>query len=180
MTNRMLIGLPAATAALLLAGCSGEAENAQTSAIEISNTSRPKAARPEDQEPGAIEELGPADRRTALRGELGCSFADGRGRTLLMAKGNVGGTQPSDAIVRIGGAIHRVAAAGGFNAMVKGASFSGDGLSFTVKATAPTRGGGESPSQPARLTYTPADGAKDDTPKEKALLKVNGFWQCGP
>lgn len=180
MINRMTIGLPAAAAALLLAGCSGEPDNAQTGAIEISNGSGPKVTKPEDEVPGAIEELTSADMKTGLRGELGCSFADGRGRTLLMAKGNVGGTQPSDAIVRIGGAIHRVAAAGGFNAMVKGASFSGDGLTFSVKATAPTRGGGESPAQPARLTYTPADAAKDDAPKDKALLKVNGMWQCGP
>ena len=170
-----------AIAALLLAGCSGEAENAATSAIEISNTGRPQAARPEDQVPGAIEALDSADMRAAgLRGELGCSFADGRGRTLLMAMGTVGGTQPGEAIVRIGGAIHRLTAPGGFNAMVKGTSFTGDGLTFTVKATTPTRGGGESPDQPARLTYTPANTATDGAPKDETTLAVNGMWQCGP
>lgn len=181
MIIRNIIGLSAAAAALALAGCSEEPDNAQTNGIEISNTSRPKAARAEDLVPGAIEELTSADRKGAgLNGELGCNFADGRGRILLMAAGNVGGTQPGEGIVRIGGAIHRISAPGGFNAMVKGTSFTGDGLSFAVKITAPTRDGSESPDQPARLTYTPADAATEDAPKEKATLKVNGVWQCGP
>lgn len=118
-----------------------------------------------------LSALSPADVEGAkLTGELGCSFtADDQ--PLLVAKGNVGGGDPARGVVKVGDYVEPVGAPGGFNAMVKGAKFSGQGKTVTIALTGPAIGGGESPPRPATLTYDRADGAK---------RVLDGRWNCGP
>ena len=78
---------------------------------------------------------------------------------------------PSRGVVKVGGYVEPVAAPGGFDAMLRGARFSGAGKVIRVELTGPAVGGGESPPNPATLTYQRADGA------ERTFA---GQWQCGP
>lgn len=55
--------------------------------------------------------------------------------------------------------------------MLRGTLFSGKGKTITIEVTGPATGGGESPPNPATLTYDRADGAK---------RQFIGQWQCGP
>ena len=107
-----------------------------------------------------------------LRGELGCSFEDGSRRTLLVAMGDVASDEPSFGLVKVGNQVEPVSAPGGFDAMIKGASFIGKGKTIRVETTASQPvGGGEAPPYPARLTYQRADGAG---------RSFDGTWACGP
>lgn len=106
----------------------------------------------------------------ALGGELACSFAVGD-TTLLLGKGDVATTEPSFAIVKIGDDVERLAAPGGFDAMLGGATFSGRGTSATIALTGPPIGGGESPPRPATLSFDRMDGAR---------RSFAGRWSCGP
>lgn len=110
--------------------------------------------------------------RAELGGELGCSFADRGGDTLLLAKGNVASSEPAFGIVKVGDYVEPVSAPGGFDGMIKGAKFAGRGKTLLVERTASEpAGGGESPPYPARLTYQRADGAS---------RSFDGLWTCGP
>jgi hypothetical protein len=109
-----------------------------------------------------------------LAGELGCSFASPSVSPLLVAMGDVASQTPAQGVVKIGDYVERVSARnpGGFDAMVKGATFVGQGKMVTVALTgAPPASGGESPAYPATLTYDRADGAR---------RVIDGFWTCGP
>ena len=106
-----------------------------------------------------------------LEGELACSFSVDAGGTLLLAKGNVASSDPSRGVVNVAGYVEPVAAPGGFDAMLRGTRFSGAGKVVLVELTGPAVGGGESPPNPAMLTYQRADGA------ERAFA---GQWECGP
>lgn len=106
-----------------------------------------------------------------LQGELACSFSDNSGGALLLAKGNVASEEPSRGVVNVAGYVEPVAALGGFDAMLHGTRFSGAGKVILVELTGPAIGGGESPSNPATLTYYRADGGE---------RKFSGQWQCGP
>ncbi|MDF7774441.1 hypothetical protein P1X14_04215 [Sphingomonas sp. AOB5] len=108
-----------------------------------------------------------------LDGELACSFATSTGVSpLLLAKGNAGTKDPSFGVVKVGDYVEAVSAPGGFNAMVRGATFAGKGKTVRIAPTgAKVVGGGESPAVPATLTYDRADGAK---------RVIEGFWTCGP
>lgn len=105
-----------------------------------------------------------------LAGELGCSFSTDAG-TLLLAKGNVASRDPARGVVKVGEYVEPVTTPGGFDAMVKGATFSGAGKTIRIAPTGPAAGGGESPPAPATLTYDRADGAR---------RSFAGQWQCGP
>lgn len=106
-----------------------------------------------------------------LPGELACSFSvDGQG-VLLLAKGDVASDEPGRGVVKVGDHVEMVAAPGGFDAMLNGTRFSGQGKTVTIAVTGPAVGGGESPPRPATLTYDRADGARRD---------LAGQWQCGP
>ena len=109
----------------------------------------------------------------ALAGELACSFAAGEaGETpLLLAKGDVASEAPARGVVKVGDYVEPVAAPGGFDAMLRGARFSGAGKTIDIVLTGAARGGGESPARPATLVYHRADGAK---------RSWSGWWQCGP
>lgn len=120
----------------------------------------------------ALSPLTPAEMTEArLVGELACSFTERAGMRLVLAKGNAGGEDPAFGVVKVGASVERIAAPGGFDRMVGGATFSGAGKTLRVVLTGPPTGGGESPSRPATLTYMRADGA------ERTFV---GRWECGP
>lgn len=106
-----------------------------------------------------------------LPGELGCSFSNEQGLSLLVAKGDVGTGEPAQGVVKVGDYVERIGAPGGFNAMAKGVTFSGAGKTIPIELTGPATAGGESPPRPATLTYQRADGAS---------RMFNGLWTCGP
>lgn len=106
-----------------------------------------------------------------LKGELGCGFNSGGTDLLLRAVGFVASKEPAQGMVKVGTYVERIAAPGGYDAMVNGAAFSGQGKTVTIAITGPATGGGESPPYPATLTYDRADGAKRVFP---------GTWTCGP
>ena len=106
-----------------------------------------------------------------LAGELACSFSGGDDQLLLVARGNVASDDPAFGVVKVSGYVERVAAPGGFDAMLDGASFAGRGKTVVIAVTGPAEGGGESPPRPAPLTYRRADGAS---------RVFQGLWTCGP
>ncbi|MES2723692.1 MAG: hypothetical protein V4656_11125 [Pseudomonadota bacterium] len=120
-----------------------------------------------------LNPLSSADLQSAnLQGELGCSFSTPAASPLLVAMGVVASKEPAQGVVKVGDYVERVATPGGFDAMSKGAVFTGQGKSVTIARTgAAPVGGGESPGYPATLTYDRADGAK---------LTLAGLWTCGP
>lgn len=181
--RRMLIGC-----ALALASCSPPANDprgpapAAPDAPEIANdvaaTIEEPPARPPsettggDGSPIVLTPLSAADiAKAKLPGELACSFAGPANATLLLARGNVASKDPSFGLVRIGDYPERVNAPGGFDAMLKGATFTGRGTTIRIALTSPATAGGESPPRPATLTFDRADGARRVIP---------GRWTCGP
>lgn len=176
-----------ALAVLLLAGCSGSDDRAGETATAVPATAPTPAPAPPASPPPPAEgattggdgsaivlstlsaaEIGQA----ALPGELGCSFAAaGAAGPLLVAMGDVGSREPAWGVVKVGTYVERVAAPGGFDAMLKGATFSGAGKTVRIALTGPAVGGGESPPRPATLTYDRADGAR---------RVFAGLWTCGP
>jgi hypothetical protein len=106
-----------------------------------------------------------------LPGELGCSFSTSEASLILIAMGNVASRDAAQGIVKVGSYVERLAAPGGFDAMLKDVAFSGAGKTVRIKLTGPAVGGGESPARPATLTYDRADGAR---------RAFTGWWNCGP
>ena len=105
-----------------------------------------------------------------LQGELACSFANSRD-PLLLAKGEVKSKERSQGLVKIGDYVERVGAPGGYDGMLRGASFGGRGTTVRIAVTGPATGGGESPGRPATLTFLRGDGAS---------RTIRGTWTCGP
>jgi hypothetical protein len=185
-------------ASIALAGCSepiGErsntanAENVTSSAVtntSVENVSAPDPAPPTaarddsnsqtlggDGSPIVLSALSGSDIDSAqLPGELTCSFETSDAGPLLIAKGNVASQERAQGVVKVLDYVEQVSAAGGFNAIIGGATFQGKGKTVRVTLTgdAPTSGG-ESPSRLATLTYDRADGASRTFP---------GSWTCGP
>jgi len=106
-----------------------------------------------------------------LKGELSCHFRDKAGALLLVASGFSGVKEPGFGLVKVTGYVEQVVAPGGYDAMVNGTAFGGQGKTVTIAITGPATGGGESPPYPATLTYDRADGAK---------RVFAGTWTCGP
>lgn len=106
-----------------------------------------------------------------LPGELACSFSGPDDQLLLLARGQVASGEPAIGVVKVSGYVERVAAPGGYDAMLDGASFAGRGKTVEVEITGPAQGGGESPPRPGVLTYQRADGAS---------RAFEGLWTCGP
>jgi hypothetical protein len=107
-----------------------------------------------------------------LEGELACSFAGRDGKPLLHAAGNVGSSARAFGVVKVLDSVETISAPGGFNGMVKGATFAGRGKTVRIKSigSAPKEVS-ESPPVPATLSYQRADGASRSYP---------GTWTCGP
>ncbi|WP_299016734.1 hypothetical protein [uncultured Caulobacter sp.] len=169
----------AALAALTLAACSPRpaADKAEPApAAPTPTPAAPPAAQSAtvggDGSPIQLSPLTAADREAnPLEGELGCGFSAGDPEPLLIAMGVVGSRDPAFGLVKVGDYVERVAAPGGFDGMLKGATFSGRGKTVSIAVTGPARGGGESPPSPATLTYDRADGAR---------RVIEGEWTCGP
>nr|WP_295111597.1 hypothetical protein [uncultured Caulobacter sp.] len=106
-----------------------------------------------------------------LEGELGCSFRAEGTDPLLYALGYSGLKEAAHGLVKVGDYVERIVAPGGYDAMVNGATFSGQGKTIKIAITGKPAGGGESPAYPATLTYDRADGAK---------RVIEGTWTCGP
>lgn len=106
-----------------------------------------------------------------LYGELACSFSVADAPPLLIAMGDVASKEPSQGVVKVASSVERIAAPGGFDAMLDGAIFIGAGKTLRVVVTGPPVGDAESPPRPATLTYERADGAS------RAFV---GDWICGP
>ena len=169
-------------AILALAACSpepGEVAGPPASAPEVPATASP----PEPPESGGqtiggdgsaidLQMLNEQDLAAeTLAGELACSFSGGDDQLLLVARGNVASDDPAFGAVKVSGYVEQVAAPGGFDAMLDGASFAGRGKTVVIEVTGPAAGGGESPPRPATLTYQRADGAS---------RVFQGLWTCGP
>lgn len=119
-----------------------------------------------------LSALSPGDiEGVKLGGELACAFSSADHSTLLLAKGDVGSKDAAQGVVKVADYVERIAAPGGFDAMLKGTSFSGQGKQVRIALTGPAIGGGESPPRPATLTYDRADGAR---------RTIAGRWSCGP
>lgn len=106
-----------------------------------------------------------------LEGELACSFSTPALSPLVIARGDVASKDAAFGLIKVGDYVERMAAPGGYDGMLKGAVFSGQGKTVTIAITGPATGDGESPPRPATLTYDRADGAKRVFP---------GLWTCGP
>jgi hypothetical protein len=106
-----------------------------------------------------------------LDGELRCGFQAAATDPLLVAYGFVGSKDAAQGLVKVGTYVERIAAPGGFDGLVNGATFTGAGKTIKIAITGPATGGGESPAYPATLTYDRADGAK---------RVYAGTWTCGP
>jgi hypothetical protein len=168
-------------AVLALAACSPEPEEVAgppASAPEAPATPPPAAPEPDGQTVGGdgsaidLQSLTSQDLAAeTLSGELACNFASGDDRLLLVARGNVASDDPAFGVVKVSGYVERVAAPGGYDAMLDGGSFAGRGKTVVVEVTGPAQGGGESPPRPAALTYQRADGAS---------RVFQGLWTCGP
>lgn len=171
-------------AVLALAACSGPEETKE--AAPNAPPPAPAPAVPTPQPPVAsegatvggdgseirLDALTPADAEGAkLAGELGCSFSTAGAAPLLLAMGDVASRDAAQGVVKVAGYVERVAAPGGFDGMLKGATFSGAGKTIRIAVTGAAIGGGESPPNPATLTYERADGAS------KTFV---GQWVCGP
>lgn len=173
----------AALAALLLAGCAQPEGTEDRTAAAAAPAPAPRsseatlsAAAPAtvggDGSAIVLTPLSAAEIDEAgLSGELGCSFSTAAASPLLVAMGDVASRDAAQGVVKVGSYVERVAAPGGFDALLKGVTFSGLGKTIRIDLTGPATDGGESPPRPATLTYDRADGAR---------LTLPGRWSCGP
>lgn len=166
--------------ALTVAGCSKEKEPEpaakDTAASQPAATTPPTA--PESPTIGGdgsqivLSTLSSDEiRKTELPGELGCGFSDTTGAVLLIAMGDAASKGPASGIVKVADSVERIAAPGGFDAMVKGVTFTGAGKTVRIELTGSPIDNSESPPIPAELIYQRADGAE---------RTYAGRWSCGP
>lgn len=169
----------------LLAACSGPggADDAMGDAESIETPSAPVVANSVeadaeettiggDGSPIRLSALTRADIEGArLSGELGCGFSTPAADSLLVAMGVVASDEAAQGVIKVGDSVERIAAPGGFDAMIDGVVFTGPGATIAITPTGPAAGGGESPPRPATLTYDRADGAR---------RTFEGEWTCGP
>jgi hypothetical protein len=173
-----------AATVLTLAACSDQKTPEQAPATPppaVGSEIRTPAAPPPASIPGEtvggdgsqiqLSELTSADMQAnPIDGELACSFS-ADGKQLILAQGFVGSKDAAQGLVKVGSYVEHIATPGGFDAMVKGATFTGQGKTIIIAVTGKATGGGESPPNPATLTYQRADGASK---------VVTGTWTCGP
>ncbi len=111
-------------------------------------------------------------RNARLEGELSCGFAKEEGDTLLHAAGDAGSSERALGLVKVAHSVENVSAAGGFDGMVRGGSFTGKGKTVLIRITGNrSEKGHESPLHEATLTFERADGAS---------RTISGTWTCGP
>lgn len=107
-----------------------------------------------------------------LGGELNCSFTDDAGRLLLLGSGIVQASEPSMAAIRLGETAQLLQSneAGGYDAMVNGATFSNSAASVLITPGAEQPDGTEQVRYDATATLT----------TEGAERAYSGVWTCGP
>lgn len=116
--------------------------------------------------------LQPPDIEGQLEGELRCGFADGDGQPLMIASANVGESEPIAALVKVAGVVETLTVgSGGYDRMVDGASYTGNGLiaSITPQGEDMTPGEGLTWRAVFRLENATGD-----------ALDLDGVWSCGP
>ena len=119
-----------------------------------------------------LKTLSPADiNKAGLSGELGCSFSHSNGALILVAMGNVASHEAADGIIKPGSVVQKLSTPGGFDAMLKGATFSGRNTTVRISLSGPPIGNGESPPRPATLTFEGEGGIRE---------QLTGRWSCGP
>jgi len=169
-------------AALALAACSdpaGEAQSPEAAApaTPVAPETAPQSGARRDTVGGDGSDIvlngltGDEIDAAGLSGELACAFVGEGDQILLHAKGVVASSDPAQGVVKVGDYVERVGAPGGFDGMLRGASFTGQGKTVVIEVTGDPIGSGESPPNPATLTYQRADGAS---------RVFNGLWTCGP
>lgn len=119
----------------------------------------------------ALEPLLAPDVEGRLSGELGCSFSGGDA-VLAVAQGHVDAAARSEILIKRGGAVAQLAAVepGGYDAMVEGAAFAGEGLSVEVLTRDRMETGNEQVAYNATITIRSGDAAQT----------YPGNWTCGP
>ena len=157
-----------------LSGCGPRAVNEQKDTAALPSPGSPAAKVTIGGDGSAIvlstltaEEVEAAE----LEGELACSFAETGAASLLVAMGDVASKSPSQGVIKVADSVERIAAPGGFDAMLEQAVFTGAGTTLRLAVTGPAVGNAESPPRPATLTYQRADGAS---------RVFTGEWICGP
>ncbi len=159
-----------------------EAEPARPNSARVPGSSSDRSDGEEDaQRPAgdgshaALSALSEADLDGAqLDGELACSFESDAGAVLLIARGNVQSSTNARGVVKVAGYVEPVVArsVGGFDAMLNGGTFGGQGKTILISAgERVTDIVTESPRRSATLTYQRADGATQIS---------RGLWTCGP
>lgn len=118
-----------------------------------------------------LEPLSAEDVSGRLGGELGCSFRVGE-EMLMLAMGVVASEEPSEALIKSGGAVIQLRATepNGYDGMVEGATFS------AVQMTAEVRVDGERETGDEQVAYDATLLARDSS----AEAVVQGVWTCGP
>lgn len=162
-------------ALIIIAGCSKEKEPEPP---RSDKPAQPAATIPESPTVGGdgsaitLTPLSSKEIETAdLPGELGCGFSDASGKPLVIAMGDAASKGPASGIVKVGDYVEQIAAPGGFDAMVKGVTFTGAGKTVIIELAGSPIDNSESPPIPAKLTYQRADGAE---------RTFTGTWTCGP
>ena len=106
-----------------------------------------------------------------LPGELACGFADHNESTLVYASGNVQSDEDAIGLIKVAASVERLAAPGGFDALVRGPTLAGSGVRVEIAIKDGPSVSGESPPRPAFLTV-----ARDGKPD----ARIDGTWTCGP
>ncbi|MCH4813157.1 hypothetical protein [Vreelandella neptunia] len=153
--------LASVLAALSLAACTQENDRNGSEGQKASTPTTPEHR---------LAPLSENDMRNAsLQGELGCSFTTNSESVLLIAMGVVASSDPAKGLIKLDNELHPVSAPGGFDGMLRGATFEGDGNAVQVSITGEPQGSGESPPYPAELMVVGSD-----------QPTINGLWTCGP
>lgn len=122
--------------------------------------------------PTVLDELSPADIEAVLMpGELACGFSVDSNALIFLARGDVASSEDATGIVKANGSVTLLTTPGGFDAMIGGARFSGEGVVVTINVTGEAAAEGESPPSPATLAFEAADGKAGE---------IAGQWTCGP
>ena len=173
MRPRLILSL--ACALTVLGGCSAANEPEEEPA---SGTARTTQAAPGA--PIMLDTLAPdAISAAGLAGELGCSFAFSRGdEPLLMGWGFVDSPGAAEALMKVDGAVVKLAqvGGGGFEAMASGSTFSAEELSASVEVT----GDRPLPEEPQVAMESPIHPARLTIERSGRKLMIDGFWECGP
>lgn len=148
-------------AALALAACSQERDSNNPERQD----SRSSSAQEHRLTPLSEDDMSNAE----LAGELSCAFTSDNESVLLVAMGVVASTSPAEGLIKLDNELYHVSAPGGFDGMLRGTTFEGDGGAVEVSITGEPQGSGESPPSPAELMVVGSDQSA-----------IKGQWICGP